>query len=188
MRGVKNLFDSFQHDLDFGQRKRRGLHLRSGRAHLFHRCEIRVMTLRGVPPMESQPVAENARLPSYELRREPCVRAVSGISNRSPLWAGGFMSGIRRFCRRNRCGILPVVVGVCHFENDAQRHRVSAVPEAGAAQTSPPSTASLRTAEQLPHQRLWPCRSTARGWAPSSFWAGIPAGWPRATGRTAPLR
>lgn len=65
--GVKNLFDSFQHDLDFGQRKDAAyIYGPAAPAHLFHRCEIRVMTLRGVLPMESQPVAENARLPSYE--------------------------------------------------------------------------------------------------------------------------
>ena len=151
--GVKNLFDSFQHDLDFGQRKD-AAYIYGPAAHLFHRCEIRVMTLRGVPPMESQPVAENARLPSYELRREPCVRAVSGISNRSPLRAGASCPACGRFCRRNRCGILPVVVGVCHFENDARRHRVFAVPEAERCTDLAAVDGLLRTAEQLPHQRL----------------------------------
>ena len=66
----------------------------------------------------------------------------------------GFMSGIRRFCRRNRCGILPVVVGVCHFENDAQRHRVFAVPEAERCTDLAAVDGLLRTAEQLPHQWL----------------------------------
>ena len=53
------------------------------------------MTLRGALPMESQPVAENARLPSYELRREPFVRAVSGISKPVSTSGRGFMSGMR---------------------------------------------------------------------------------------------